>query len=244
MNPNSPPPGPRRRQRPPARRRRRRKAGGPRRGHALRPRDDGQAGVHGEPEARRHRAARTTRATCRWWTSTATASRTSSSPISARSCRPTTRAARSRCCWGRRTGSTSSARSSGWPRVADVEAADFNGDGKLDLAVAAFGWRKVGNLSVLENRTTDYTHPSFTSRLIDPRPGAIHAIPVDLNKDGKMDLVVVFAQQFEQVVAFMNNGGPGVSSRRRSSTRDRIPTGDPRASRWWISTATATSTCC
>ncbi len=100
---------------------------------------------------------------------------------------------------------------SGWPRVADIEPADFNGDGKLDLAVAAFGWRKVGNLSVLENRTTDYTHPAFTPHLIDPRPGAIHAIPVDLNKDGKMDLVVLFAQQFEQVVAFMNNGGPGIS---------------------------------
>jgi len=99
----------------------------------------------------------------------------------------------------------------GWPRVADVEAADFNGDGTLDLAVAAFGWRKVGNLTVLENHTTDYTHPSFEARLIDPKPGAIHAIPVDLNKDGKMDLVVVFAQQFEQVVAFMNNGGTQVS---------------------------------
>jgi hypothetical protein len=99
----------------------------------------------------------------------------------------------------------------GWPRVADVEAADFNGDGTLDLAVAAFGWRKVGNLTVLENHTTDYAHPSFIRQLIDPRPGAIHAIPVDLNKDGKMDLVVVFAQQFEQVVAFMNNGGKEVS---------------------------------
>ena len=99
----------------------------------------------------------------------------------------------------------------GWPRVADVEAADFNGDGTLDLAVAAFGWRKVGNLTVLENHTTDYAHPSFIPRLIDPRPGAIHAIPVDLNKDGKMDLVVVFAQQFEQVVAFLNNGGSEVS---------------------------------
>jgi hypothetical protein len=99
----------------------------------------------------------------------------------------------------------------GWPRVADVEAADFNGDGTLDLAVAAFGWRKVGNLSVLENHTVDYSHPSFDSRLVDPRPGAIHAIPVDLNKDGRMDLVAVFAQQFEQVVAFINNGTPQVS---------------------------------
>jgi len=99
----------------------------------------------------------------------------------------------------------------GWPRVADVEGADFNGDGTLDLAVAAFGWRKVGNLSVLENHTVDYSHPSFESRLVDPRPGAIHAIPVDLNRDGRMDLVAVFAQQFEQVVAFINNGTPQVS---------------------------------
>jgi hypothetical protein len=112
---------------------------------------------------------------------------------------------------GRKDGKYDQRTLGGWPRVADIEAADFNGDGKLDLAVAAFGWRKVGNLSVLENRTTNYAHPSFTPHLIDPRPGAIHAIPVDLNKDGKMDLVVVFAQQFEQVVAFMNNGGPGIS---------------------------------
>ena len=48
----------------------------------------------------------------------------------------------------------------GWPRVADVEAGDFNGDGKLDLAVAAFGWRTTGQISVLENQTTNYAQPS------------------------------------------------------------------------------------
>ncbi len=94
----------------------------------------------------------------------------------------------------------------GWPRVADVEPGDFNGDGTVDLAVAAFGWRKVGNLTVLENHTTDYTRPSFVARVVDPRPGAIHAVPVDMNKDGHLDIVAIFAQQFEQVVAFINTG--------------------------------------
>lgn len=99
----------------------------------------------------------------------------------------------------------------GWPRVAGVEAADFNGDGTLDLAVAAFGWRKVGNVSILENHTTDYTRPSFTARVIDPRSGSINALPVELNGDGKPDLVALLAQQYEQVVAYINNGTREVS---------------------------------
>ena len=107
---------------------------------------------------------------------------------------------------GTREGKLDTLALDGWPRVADVEAADFNDDGNLDLAVSAFGWRKVGNLTVLENHTTDYSKPSFVARVVDPRPGAIHAVPVDINKDGRMDLVTVFAQQFEQVVAFINTG--------------------------------------
>jgi FG-GAP-like repeat len=94
----------------------------------------------------------------------------------------------------------------GWPRVADVETGDFNGDGTLDVLVAAFGWRKTGRLVLLENHTVDYSKPSFVPRMIDDRPGAIHAIPTDLNGDGQLDLIAVFAQQFESVVAYINAG--------------------------------------
>jgi len=94
----------------------------------------------------------------------------------------------------------------GWPRVADVESADFNGDGRNDLAVAAFGWRKVGQIAILENKTTSPSQPSFPSHTIDPRPGGIQIVPADLNRDGKMDFVTLLAQEHETVLAYINKG--------------------------------------
>ena len=74
----------------------------------------------------------------------------------------------------------------GLPRVADVEAADFDGDGDLDLLVSAFGYRKTGSVQILENRTTDWSRPAFTPLTIDPRPGAVRAIPSDIDGDGRI----------------------------------------------------------
>jgi len=96
----------------------------------------------------------------------------------------------------------------GLPRVADVEAADMNGDGRLDLLVGAYGWRKVGQTMLFINKTTDYNQPSFEPQTLDARSGAIHVIPTDLDGDGKMDIVALIAQQHERVLAFYNNG-PG-----------------------------------
>jgi hypothetical protein len=92
-------------------------------------------------------------------------------------------------------------------RVADVQAADFRGTGKLDLIVSVFGWQSTGELLYLENRTTDWAKPEFVARVLDERHGAIHTPIDDLDGDGRPDFVTLFAQEHECVVAFLNQGG-------------------------------------
>lgn len=94
-------------------------------------------------------------------------------------------------------------------RVADVQAADFRGTGKLDLVVACFGWNRIGEVIHLENHTTDWSKPKFTPRILDERHGSIHVPVVDLNGDGTPDFVTVIAQEHETVVAFLNDGKGG-----------------------------------
>ena len=108
---------------------------------------------------------------------------------------------------GRTDGTFAPVTLDGWPRVSDVEAADFDGDGRADLAVAAFGWRRTGELAVLRNETIGTGAWSFARHPIIARTGAIHAVPADLNRDGKTDIVALFAQEHETVVGFVNQGG-------------------------------------
>jgi hypothetical protein len=94
-------------------------------------------------------------------------------------------------------------------RVADVQAADFRGIGKLDLIVGVFGWRNTGEILYLENRTTDWNHPVFVPHVLDDRHGTIHVPVCDLNQDGKPDFVALISQEHETIVAFVNEGMAG-----------------------------------
>lgn len=94
----------------------------------------------------------------------------------------------------------------GLGRVADVRAADFDHDGDNDLVVAVFGWRAVGELLYLENRTHDFRSPEFVQRTLDPRTGAIHVPVANLNNDEFPDFVALFSQEHERVVAFLGEG--------------------------------------
>jgi hypothetical protein len=105
------------------------------------------------------------------------------------------------------------------PRIADVEPADVDGDGDTDLVVGAFGWREVGGILLLENRTPRGGAPNFVKREIDPRTGSIHVPVADLNGDGKPDFMALFAQHHEKVVAFLNEG----ANRFRAQTVDEAP---------------------
>ncbi|GAA5507811.1 VCBS repeat-containing protein [Novipirellula caenicola] len=101
----------------------------------------------------------------------------------------------------------------GLSRLADVRPADFDGDGDIDLLVAAFGWRTTGKIFLMRNDNRfDDGVPQFTVETVDDRHGPIHVPPVDLNHDGHLDFIALFGQEHERVEAFLNDGEGNFSS--------------------------------
>ena len=89
-------------------------------------------------------------------------------------------------------------------RVACAEAADLDGDGDLDVAICVFG--HLDGKTVWLEQTGDL---EFVEHVLDDRPGAIHAFPIDADGDGDLDLAVALSQQFEEVLLYRNDGSGG-----------------------------------
>jgi hypothetical protein len=92
-------------------------------------------------------------------------------------------------------------------RIADVRVADLNGNGRLDLVVAEFGWHRTGGIHILWNQPSPSDAdalPTFSVETIDRRPGTIHVPVADLDGDGRLDIVALISQEHESVTAFLN----------------------------------------
>ncbi len=95
----------------------------------------------------------------------------------------------------------------GLSRTSDARAGDLDGDGDIDVLVAAFGWRNSGRTFMLVNQGLgDDGIPVFETRDIDPRHGPVHVPLVDFDGDGDLDFVSLISQEHERVELFRNDG--------------------------------------
>lgn len=86
-------------------------------------------------------------------------------------------------------------------RVTDIRAGDFNADGRLDLAVAQFGYDQ-GEIRWMEN----LGNWEFKSHNLLNLSGTINVCVADMNGDGTPDITALVSQHWEEVYLFENDG--------------------------------------
>jgi len=86
-------------------------------------------------------------------------------------------------------------------RVSDVRACDLDSDGDMDLAVAQFGYDD-GETRWIEN----LGNWNFESHMLQYLSGPINVEPVDIDKDGDLDLITLVSQEWEEIYLYLNDG--------------------------------------
>ncbi len=86
-------------------------------------------------------------------------------------------------------------------RVTDVQTGDFNGNGRLDLAVAQFGYNE-GEVRWMEN----LGNWEFRSHILLSLPGAVDVRVADLTGNRHLDIVTIISQQYQEIYLFEGNG--------------------------------------
>lgn len=109
--------------------------------------------------------------------------------------------------------------------------ADVDGDGHTDVLAASFGDTFTDtNGRVVWYRNTDGDGTFGSAVELEARlPGATDLVPVDVNGDGAVDVVAVWAADFlasqpAQIVWYQNNGSGGFSTARAVGDMVRTPT--------------------
>jgi hypothetical protein len=93
-------------------------------------------------------------------------------------------------------------------RVADARPVDLDGDGDLDIAVAAFGFLRRGGVYLLYNEGRSDGRLAFRTEKISHRTGAVSVLPVeDLRVGPGRGLAVAFSQHYELVSLFYEKEG-------------------------------------
>lgn len=86
-------------------------------------------------------------------------------------------------------------------RANDVQAADFDGDGDLDLAIAQFGYYQ-GEIRIMRQ-----VRPwEFESEILSDLEGGINVCIEDFDNNGTLDIAALISQDYEEIHIFSNDG--------------------------------------